>query len=153
MPERFSPRGGGSPIDDRRRRLVEHLQGMSDDEFAAVVRSYQRARWRAAKLAKHAREHARDFAEVLARPLARNEIAALSQATLRSWERLFVELEPSGHVSYIFASRLTEEGDILLVATRRGLLRTAIPMRSIDRWVQRHGAAVEVTDRAKKLGL
>lgn len=145
--------GGGSELEDRRRRLIEHLQRMSDEQFAAVVRREQAARWRRAKLTAHAREHARHFAEILGRPLTPSELDALSQSALQSWERLLVELGPDGQVSFIFVSRLTALGDILLVAARGGFIRTAIPMRSVNRWQQRHGAAVEVTHHAKKLGL
>lgn len=149
----MQPISGGSHLEDLRQKRLDQLHGMTDEQFAAEVRGHQAASWRPSKRLEHAKDHASDFGEILGRPLTPSDLDALSHVALRSWDRLFTELDRGGDVSYIFVSRLTDLGDILVVATRRRTIRTAIPMPSIESWLKRHQAAVEVTDRAKNLGL
>ncbi|MBI2321139.1 MAG: hypothetical protein HYU88_03360 [Chloroflexi bacterium] len=145
------PIGGGSQLEDRRRRLIEQLQRMSDEQFAAVVRREQAARWRAMDLERHSRAHRRDFLDLLGRALTPGELEALSREVLHSWERVFNELEPSGNVSCVFVRSLPEPGSAMLVVTRGGRIRSTFPTRDFAGWQHRHPAAIEVTDRAKGL--
>lgn len=71
-----------------------------------------------------------------------------------AWDRPFTELEPDGSVTYLFERALQPDAAILVV-TRGGYIRTTFPIESLSRWLERPRAAglVEVTDRAKGLGL
>ncbi|MCM8748138.1 hypothetical protein NET02_03185 [Thermomicrobiaceae bacterium CFH 74404] len=102
---------------------------------------------------EHAKRHARDFTEILGAPLTPTELDDCSRVVLHSWNRLFTELERSGMVSYIFTYQVQGKVATLAVVTRAGLIRTVFPLRDVDLWWKRHLAAVEVTERAKRLGL
>lgn len=144
---------GGDGPEDRRLRRVEQLRRMSDAESADEARRHQQSRWRTPSLVEHAKRHARDFTEILGAPLTPTELDECSRVVLYSWSRLFTELERSGLVSYIFTYQVQGKDATLAVITRADLMRTAFPLRDVDLWWKRHLAAVEVTERARRLGL
>lgn len=126
---------------------------LSDDDFAAEVRRHQAAHWRPGRLVEHARKHRRDFTALLGRALSAAETAALTHGVLRSWDRLFAELGPDGSITCHFAQSLSISDAAIIVVTRGSFVRTAFPTKSLHRWSRRKRAIIEVTERAKRLGL
>lgn len=142
---------GGDEQAELRKRREEQLRMMDDTAFASEVRQHQAARWRPASLRSHARKHWQDFEALLGHGLAPSWLSEVSLLALYTWDRIFTEMDRQGSISYAFASRLTTSGAILVVITRQGLIPTAIPMPSVEDWLMRHKAAVEVSNRARRL--
>lgn len=139
--------------DERRRHRIEQLAGMTDTEFAAEVSWHQTLRWqRRTRLARHAESHRFDFEDLMGRSFSAAELVELSYEVMRTWERLFTELESDG-VTYTFVRSLADPDTAIITVTRNGSIRTTFPTRSLTRRLQRHPAAIEVTDRATRLGL
>ena len=138
---------------ERHTQRVEQLLQTSDGAFAAQVRAHQAAVWRTADLDSHAKAHRRDFLVHLNNTLVAAQLRALSHDILRTWDRLFTELEPDGSVTYHFVRSLPESGAAILVVTRGGRIRTAYPTEDLTRRLERRPALTEVTNRAKRLGL
>jgi hypothetical protein len=148
------PIAGGSHLEDLRRTRLEQLRAMTDEQFAAEMREHQAARWRPSALREHAKKHWRDFEDAMGHGLGPSELQEMSSAALRSWDRLLTGIDPGfRQITYTFVTRLTGGGAILVVITRGQWIRTAIPVDDFDRWLGRHGNLVEVTDRAKRLGI
>lgn len=145
--------GWGSGHAGRHHLSVQQLARMADETFAAEVRQHHAARWSRGRLLAHVKKHRRDFEEIIGRALTPSDLDELSRAVLWSWDRLFRGREVDGKVTYCFVSRWSTYKGILVVATRDGRIRTLIPMDLLDEWLQRHSYLVEVTDRAKRLGL
>lgn len=147
------PRGGRADDGNvlRQQRLVQ-LAGMSDGEFVDEVRSHRQARWRRASLKEHARKHWKDFEDLFGRRLSPSEREEATATALASWDRLLTELDSQGNISYAFAARWTQGYGILVVVTRAGKVRTALPMADLGRWLTRHPAIIEVTECGKRLG-
>jgi hypothetical protein len=131
------------------------LDALSDEQFTREVRLHQRAKWRRQDLVNHTRDHRQDWEKVAGRALAPTEIAEVSEVCLRTWDRMFTGLTEDKPVTFCFASLWDAAGSIILAATRDGAIRTAIPMRpgELQRWIGRHPEIVEVTERARRLGL
>jgi len=125
---------------------------MTDEQFAAEVRYHQTSRWRRARLLAHARNHAEDFEELLGRQLSPSELETLGRDVLRAWDRLFTELQPDG-VTYYFLRPISGPESAIIVVTRGGYIRTVFPSASLSRLWRRRPACIEVTERAKGLGL
>lgn len=126
---------------------------MPDQDFAAEVRQHRAARWQVANLDDHVDAHRRDFLEAIGQPLSKGELEILSGEIRQAWDRLFTELEHTGAVSYVFVRVLPDPDHAILVVTRGGRVRSTFPTRHFSRWRGRHPAAIEVTDRAKRLEL
>lgn len=147
---RHPPRNAG---DDRRQRRLAQLTQMADDEFAAEVREHQNARWSSARLITHARDHRRHFEKILGRRLSPDELQNLSRAILTAWDRLFTDLEPDRSATYVFVRTIAELDHAMIVIVRGGRIRTTFPTESLVRWLARQPIVVEVTERARRLGL
>jgi len=143
-----------SALGRRAQRLVQ-LQRLSDEEFAAELRQQQSSRWAEGDLVAHARKHRGDWVYLLGRPISPSEVTNYSDTVLTAWDRLFTGLEPDGRVTYAFVGSWPGQGGIIVVATREGRIRTAIPMsdEKLGFWLERHTELVEVSGRAKSLGL
>ncbi|MBI4506262.1 MAG: hypothetical protein HY691_12060 [Chloroflexi bacterium] len=152
MAGRLLPPHGG-PASDRRAARLAQLAALSDDDFAAEVRLRQAARWRQGSLIRHARKHRKDFVRMLGQGFSPSALDALSRSILESWDRLFTELEPNGSVTYYFIRSLPPSGRAIIVVTRGGEIRSTFPADSLERWLARQAAVIEVTDRAERLGL
>ena len=139
--------------DDLRVARLRHLDALSDEEFAAEVREHQRATWRGPSLLEHAKKHRDDFEEMLGRVLPPSEIEELSRDVLVAWDRLFTSLHHTTDITYYFASQWSADEAILVAVTRGGRIRTMIPIENFSRFLVRHPALIEVTDRGKHLGL
>ncbi len=135
-----------------RRRRLQQLRAMTDEQFAAEVRHHQGSQWRSARLLAHARSHAEDFEELLGRQLSPPELEALSRGVLRAWDRLFTELQSYG-ITYYFLRSLPDPDSAIIVITRGGYIRTVFPTATLSQLWRRRPAAIEVTGRAKGLGL
>ncbi|CCF85620.1 hypothetical protein NITHO_5240007 [Nitrolancea hollandica Lb] len=151
-PSAGSDSDGGGPAELRRRREAQ-IAVLSDEEFAAEVRQPQASVWRQPSLRSHARKHWGDFEEFLGHGLAPSDLDELSRIVLHSWNRLFTELDSNDVISYFFVACLGNDDDILVVVTRRGLIRTAFPADNVDLWRHRRKSVMEVTHRAKALEL
>lgn len=145
------PADGVSQLDEFRQQRLSQLGSLSDEEFAAEVRLVQASRWRTGRLERHWREHRRDFQRFLGRSLSPTELDALARDVLRSFDRMFTELE-RGVVTYTLIRSLPEPDTAIIVITRGGFIRTAFPTASLTGRIRRRSAIVEVTDRAKRLG-
>lgn len=143
--------GNGRPEDLRRQRLAQ-IHRLTEEQFAAEVRRHQASRWRAGRFVSHARAHAQDFEEALSHTLSPPELEALSQDILQSWQQLFTELQQDG-ITYYFLRSLPSRDAAIIVVTRGGFIRTTFPAQRLAQLWQRRPAAIEVTDRAKRLGL
>lgn len=141
--------GENDTASSRRALGQARLARLSDAALADEIETARAARWRPASLQEHAGTHWRDFVADVGHGLSPSELDELSCAALQSWDRLFIEIEPTGEASFIFTSELTQGGAILLVVSRSGRIRTAFPLRSLDRWLGRHPAAIEVTYRVQ----
>jgi hypothetical protein len=126
---------------------------MSDEQFAGEVRAQQAATWRPTRLAVHVQAHRRDFLELYREALTPEAVATLSREILATWDRLFTELERDGLASYTFTRPLPESDHAIILIVRTGRIRTLFPTEAFADRLDRHPAAVEVTDRAKRLGL
>jgi hypothetical protein len=137
----------------RRLRRLEQLQAMSDEQFAAEVGAHQAANWRPTRLTVHVQAHRRDFLDLLGGALTPEAVATLSRDVLSTWDRLFTELERDGTVSYTFTRSLPQSDHAIILIVRTARIRTLFPTEAFADRLERHPAAVEVTDRAKRLGL
>ncbi len=117
------------------------------------MRRFQASTWRERNLQRHVRKHRRDFLRILGRTLSGPELRTLSREVVQSWDRLFTEVEPNGLVTYHFVRLLPAPGVAMIVVTRDAEVRTAFPSDRLPLWMHRRRAAVEVTDRAKRLGV
>lgn len=146
------PTAGGGQLEDWRRQRVAQMRRMTDQEFLAELRRHQASPWRQPKLLEHVKKHRADLKEFFGPTLAPSECERLSLEILRSPDRVFTELRPGGAVTYFFI-RLHGDRGIIIVATRGGFIRTMLPAEEFMKWLGRHPAVIEVTERAKGLGL
>ncbi len=139
-------------VRDLRQRRQAQLAAMDDQAFADEVRAHQEARWRGPALIEHAKEHRRHYAAVFGKAFSAPELDEISRTAMVSWDRLFTGLQ-FDQSAYMFVSEWTSGGAMLVVVARDQRIRTVLSTRSLDTWLARHQYVIEVTDRARRLGL
>jgi hypothetical protein len=130
------------------------LDAMSDEELRAQLLNQQTSSWRRPGLLEHHRRHRDEWPDLLGQATPSiDEYAVLGAGLIRTWDRAFLSIEQGGP-TWLFVRRIDGDAGIV-VATRRGRIRTTLVAGRLERWVQRqlhdHGA-IEVTDRARSIG-
>lgn len=144
--------GGGRHSGEARGAALRDLLGrMSDDELRAEYERRASATWRRPSLVNHAKKHRLELLALFGRVLAPDDVGRISQDVLRSWERVFIEVEPDGRLTYLFVKLLDLAGAGIIVAVRESRVRSMFVAIPFQGWFDRHRLTVEeVTSRVRE---